>query len=88
MLVVLEFNFKMKYLTLLSIQNLSFIDPFPMDLTECFSDLLSTYHTDVCLIILPFTHCTKNMLYQMLHFKFLYELLLLCYILLSEPIPE
>lgn len=77
MIVVLEFNFKLKCLTLLFIQNLAFI--FPVDLTECFSDLLSTCHRDVCSIILPSTHCAKNLLYHMLRFTFVCGLLILCH---------
>ena len=47
MIVVIEFNFKMTYLTVT--HPISFI--FPVDLTEYFSVLLSTYPRDIYLII-------------------------------------
>ena len=47
MIVVIEFNFKMNYLTVT--HPISFI--FPVDLTEYFSVLLSTYPRDIYLII-------------------------------------
>lgn len=79
MLVVIEFNFKMNYLTLFH-QNLSFI--FPVFLTEYFSVLLSAYQRDICLIIVSSLIVLKNLLYHVLHFRFVYGLSVLYYILL------
>ena len=77
MIVVIEFNFKMTYLTVT--HPISFI--FPVDLTEYFSVLLSTYPRDIYLIIF-FPIVLKNLLYYVLHFRFVYGLNVLYYILL------
>ena len=84
MIVVIEFNFKMNYLTVT--HPISFI--FPVDLTEYFSVLLSTYPRDIYLIIMSSPHCTKKS--ALLCAAFQICLWTECIVLHSsfEPLPE
>ena len=85
MLVVPEFNFKMKHLILLSIQNLLdflwlFLNAFWFAIHLSQRHLFNNHASP--------NHCTRNLLSHMLYFIFVYGLPVLCYILLFEPVPE